>query len=326
MSPPSAPAVARAQALRETLENHNYRYYVLDQPSVSDAEYDGLFRELQALEQQHPELLTPDSPTQRVGATPSNAFAPVTHRAPMLSLNNAFADADVENFDRRVREGLDHATVAYAVEPKFDGLAISMTYENGALVRGATRGDGYTGEDVTANLRTIAAIPLRLHRRSKRDSAVDRSARRSADAQARLRGAELSQAAAGEKTFVNPRNAAAGALRQLDPKITASRRLHFFAYGIGAVEWGASREPATHDALMRRLADWRFPVAAERDVVQGLEGLLGYYRSIGARRPALPFEIDGVVYKVNDLAQQATLGLCRARRALPSRTSFRPRK
>jgi DNA ligase (NAD+) len=310
MRPSSAPAdtVARVQALCEILENHNYRYYVLDQPSVSDAEYDGLFRELQAFEAQHPELLSPDSPTQRVGTTPSNAFAPVTHRAPMLSLNNAFADADVENFDRRAREGLDHATIAYAVEPKFDGLAISMTYENGALVRGATRGDGYTGEDVTANLRTIAAIPLRLHRNRGAIPSLIEVRGEVVMLKRDFEALNTSQASAGEKTFVNPRNAAAGALRQLDPKITASRRLHFFAYGIGAVEWGGSGEPATHDALMRRLADWRFPVAAERDLVHGLEGLLGYYRSIGARRPALPFEIDGVVYKVNDLAQQASLG------------------
>ena len=312
-SPPAAAGIPaavrdRAQALREALETHNYRYYVLDAPSVSDAEYDGLFRELQALEQEYPQLLTPDSPTQRVGATPSNAFAPVTHRAPMLSLNNAFADADVENFDRRVREGLDHESVAYAVEPKFDGLAISMTYERGALVRGATRGDGYTGEDVTANLRTIAAIPLRLYGRADRLPPFIEVRGEVLMLKRDFEALNAAQAAAGEKTFVNPRNGAAGALRQLDPKITASRRLHFFAYGIGAVEWGAAALPATHDALMQRLADWHFPVAAERAVVQGLGGLLDYYRRIGAQRAALPFEIDGVVYKVNDLAQQASLG------------------
>ncbi len=312
-SPPAAAGIPaavreRAQYLRESLETHNYRYYVLDAPSVSDAEYDGLFRELQALEQEHPPLLTPDSPTQRVGATPSNAFAPVTHRAPMLSLNNAFADADVENFDRRVREGLDHENVAYAVEPKFDGLAISMTYEDGALVRGATRGDGYTGEDVTANLRTIAAIPLRLHGRADRLPRFIEVRGEVLMLKRDFEALNAAQAAAGEKTFVNPRNGAAGALRQLDPKITASRRLHFFAYGIGAVEWGAAAPPATHDALMKQLADWRFPVAAERAVVQGLAGLLDYYRGIGAQRAGLPFEIDGVVYKVNDLAQQTSLG------------------
>ena len=299
-------AAIRATALREALENHNYQYYVLDQPSVSDAEYDGLFRELQALEAQHPELLTPDSPTQRVGATPSTAFAPVTHRAPMLSLNNGFTEADVENFDRRVREGLDRTTVDYAVEPKFDGLAISMTYEDGVLVRGATRGDGYVGEDVTANLRTIAAIPLRLKGKN-------------APPMIEVRGEVLmlkrdfealnaQQAAAGERLFINPRNSAAGALRQLDPKVTVSRKLHFFAYGIGAVDWGASAEPATHAALMQRLADWRFPVAAERAVVKGLAGLFDYYRRLGEARASLPFDIDGVVYKVDDLAQQATLG------------------
>jgi DNA ligase (NAD+) len=310
MRPPSPPAdaAARVRALREQLDTHNYRYYVLDTPSISDAEYDELFRELQALEQRYPELQTPASPTQRVGAAPSEAFAAATHRAPMLSLNNAFTDAEVENFDRRIREGLDRAMIAYAVEPKFDGLAISMTYDSGVLVRGATRGDGYTGEEVTANLRTIAAIPLRLHGEGNQVPPMVEIRGEVLMLKRDFEALNAQQAAAGEKTFVNPRNAAAGALRQLDPKITASRRLHFFAYGIGAVEWGGGPEPATHDALMRRLAGWHVPVAAEREVVHGLEGLLGYYRSVGAKRPALPFEIDGVVYKVNDLAQQASLG------------------
>ena len=309
MSPTVPAAVAaRARVLREALEEHSYRYYVLDQPSVSDADYDALFRELQALEQQHESLLTADSPTQRVGAKPSAAFAPFTHRAPMLSLNNAFTDADIEGFDRRVREGLGADEITYAVEPKFDGLAISMTYEDGAFVRGATRGDGMTGEDVTANLRTIAALPLRLH-----------GDRKHVPASIEVRGEVLmlkkdfealnaKAAAAGERTFVNPRNSAAGALRQLDPKVTASRRLHFFAYGVGAADWGPMKPPATHDELMHRLEAWRFPVAVERDVIVGLGGLLGYYEAIGKKRPQLPFQIDGVVYKVNDLAHQTKLG------------------
>ena len=311
MASPTVPAAAaaRAQRLREALDEHNYRYYVLDAPSIGDAEYDAQFRELAALEEEYPALQAADSPTQRVGAKASTAFAPVTHGAPMLSLNNAFTDEDIANFDRRVREGLDDVdTVTYAVEPKFDGLAISMTYDDGAFVRGATRGDGYTGEDVTVNLRTIAAIPLRLHGKSK---AVPRSIEVRGEVLMLKKDFDALNAkavAAGERTFVNPRNSAAGALRQLDPKITASRRLHFFAYGIGAADWGDMPAPATHDELMRRLEVWRFPVAVERNVVTGLDGLLGYYEKIGIKRPKLPFQIDGVVYKVNGLAQQAQLG------------------
>ena len=301
-------AAARAQWLRDSLENHNYQYYVLDQPSIEDAEYDALFRELQALETEFLSLLTSDSPTQRVGARPSTAFAPVTHRAPMLSLNNAFTTGDIENFDRRVRDGLGVDAVTYAVEPKFDGLAISMTYENGALVRGATRGDGFTGEDVTVNLKTIAALPLRLH--AQRDAVPAMIEVRGEVLMLKKDFAALNaqQAAAGERTFVNPRNSAAGALRQLDPRITASRRLHFFAYGIGAADWGPLAPPATHDELMRQLDGWRFPVAVERKVVTGLQGLLDYYREIGDKRPQLPFQIDGVVYKVDDLSRQEKLG------------------
>ena len=309
MSKVSAAKAARAQSLRDEIEAHNYRYYVEDQPSVTDADYDALFRELQALETEHPELLTPDSPTQRVGTTPSGAFAAVTHRAPMLSLNNAFADADVENFDRRARDALGIASIRYSVEPKFDGLAISMTYEDGLLARGATRGDGYTGEDVTPNLRTIAAIPLRLHAgKGKIPPLIE------------IRGEVLmlrkdfeklnAQQAAieGGRLYVNPRNTAAGALRQLDPRITAQRKLHFFAYGIGAVEWGDAKPPETQAAVLDLLAGWRFQVAAERRVVEGFDGVLGFYRDIGAKRAKLPFDIDGVVYKVDELAQQAKLG------------------
>jgi DNA ligase (NAD+) len=308
---PSAPgaappaAVARAEALAREIELHNHRYYVLDAPTVSDADFDALFRELVDLEARYPELARPDSPTQRVGAAPATAFDTVTHRVPMLSLNNAFSDEEVEAFDRRVREGLGEAEVVWAVEPKFDGLAVALVYEQGVLAVGATRGDGSSGENVTANLRTVGAIPLKLPP--------------GAPPRLEVRGEVLmkkrdfealnaAQATRGEKTFANPRNAAAGSLRQLDPRITASRRLSFFAYGIGEADWGADAAPASHDALMRRLAALRIPVSAERAVVRGLAGLLDYYRAMGVRRAALPYDIDGVVYKVDDFAAQERLG------------------
>ena len=299
-------AAERAAALKREIEAHDYRYYVLDAPSVSDANYDSLYRELQELESRYPSLVSRDSPTQRVSGTPSEEFEAVTHRVPMLSLNNAFADAEVEAFDRRVREALGIAEVRYAVEPKFDGLAINLTYEHGVLVSGATRGDGASGENVTANLRTVGSIPLKV------DPAM-------VPPLLEVRGEVLmfkrefealndAQTRKGEKLFANPRNAAAGGLRQLDPRITASRRLAFFAYGLGAVEWGSVEPPSTHGATMQWLADIHFPVARQRSVVQGLAGLLGYYRKMGTLRAELPFEIDGVVYKVDDLAQQQRLG------------------
>lgn len=303
MTGTAAPA-GRIAHLRAEIERHNHQYYVLDAPLVSDAEYDVLFRELQALEAEHPALITPDSPTQRVGATASEAFSPVTHGVPMLSLNNAFADEEVAAFDRRVREGLGVEVVEYATEPKFDGLAINLVYEDGRLVRGATRGDGTTGEDVTANLRTVQAIPLRL-------------AGSRPPARVEVRGEVLMlkrdfdalnavQRDRGEKIFANPRNAAAGSLRQLDPRVTASRRLTFFAYGLGLVEGGPTF--ARHSAVLDWLEDERLPVTRERRQVRGVEGLLAYYRDIGARRAALPFDIDGVVYKVDDLDAQGRLG------------------
>lgn len=297
-------AERRAAALREDIDRHNYQYYALDAPLVSDAEYDALFGELQALETQYPDLVTPDSPTQRIGAMPQAQFGQVTHRVPMLSLANAFGDDEVRAFDRRIREGIDEGCVEYAAEPKFDGLAISLTYANGVLAAGATRGDGYVGEDVLANLRTIRAIPLRL-------------AIMPAPALIEVRGEVLmlkrdfdalnaAQRAKAEREFVNPRNAAAGALRQLDVRITASRPLTFFAYGLGAAE-GA---PAfvRHSDVLDYLASNRFRVAAERGVVSGLDGLLAYYEYIGSKRAALPYDIDGVVYKVNALAAQERLG------------------
>lgn len=295
---------SRIHALRQQIEHHNYQYYVLDAPAIPDAEYDRLWRELQSLETAHPELVSPDSPTQRVGAAPLAAFSQISHRQPMLSLNNAFSDAEVAAFDKRVRDMLlpSGGEVEYAVEPKFDGLAISLTYEKGRLVHGATRGDGSTGEDVSANLRTIKAIPLLLETDASLLEVRGEVLMLRRDFE-RLNDA---QRARGEREFVNPRNAAAGSLRQLDPRMTAGRRLRFFVYGIGASEGWAIGE--SHDAVMQDLAALRFPVSPERAVVQGLNGLLAYYRYLGERRAELPYDIDGVVYKVNRLADQARLG------------------
>jgi len=302
----------QAERLRERLERYNYEYYVLDQPSVPDAEYDRLFRELQALEAAHPGLVTAQSPTQRVGAAPAAGFREVRHPQPMLSLSNAFDDEDVLGFDRRAREALGDALAAdaaieYCAELKYDGLAISLQYAGGVLVQAATRGDGTTGEDVTANVRTIRAVPLRL-RHAGEVAPPERLEvrgevlmfRRDFDAM------NARQREAGEREFVNPRNAAAGALRQLDPSVTASRPLRFFAYGVGEVQ-GA--EPAgTHAALLDWLAALGLPVGQDRAVVNGAEGLLAFYREAQRRRAALPYEIDGVVYKVNRLDWQARIG------------------
>jgi DNA ligase (NAD+) len=294
----------RVAALREEIEAHNYRYYALDAPSVSDAEYDALFRELQALESRHPELVSPESPTQRVGSQAQTAFGQVPHRVPMLSLNNALSEEEVIAFDRRIREGLAQDVVEYAAEPKFDGLAISLTYVDGALARGATRGDGYTGEEVTPNLRTIRAIPLKLGG-VRRPALIEV---RGEVLMLKRAFAELNaaQRERGEREFVNPRNAAAGSLRQLDVRITASRQLTFYAYGIGATE-GTPRM-ARHSDILDYLAEHRFRVAKERGVVRGLAGLLDYYKEIGERRASLPYDIDGVVYKVNDVKAQERLG------------------
>jgi DNA ligase (NAD+) len=300
----ASPALQRAQQLRAEIEHHNYLYYALDAPEIPDAEYDRLLRELQHLEAQYPALVSPDSPTQRVGSAPVSAFAQVTHRVPMLSLNNAFEATEVEAFDRRCREASGQDAIEYAVEPKFDGLAISLRYENGVFVQGATRGDGSAGEDVTANLRTIRAIPMRLAGDNPPQLLEVRGEVLMLKADFAALNAQ--QRSRGDKEFANPRNAAAGSLRQLDPRITATRPLHFFAYGIGAVDgWSV---PATHAATMQQLADLHLPVARERAVVLGVNGLLDYYRQIGAQRAQLPYDIDGVVYKVNDLALQEKLG------------------
>ncbi|MGA0025432.1 MAG: NAD-dependent DNA ligase LigA [Burkholderiales bacterium] len=294
----------RIARLRDEIERHNHLYYVLDAPAISDAEYDRLFRELEQLETEHPELVAPDSPTQRVGGAPLAAFDQVEHRQPMLSLNNAFATAEVEAFDRRVREALGVPEVEYAAEPKFDGLAISLAYEKGLFVRGATRGDGYAGEDVTANLRTVPSIPLRL--RVNDPPALLEIRGEVLMMRADFERLNSQQQARGEKVFVNPRNAAAGSLRQLDPRITAGRKLTFFAYGMGAAEgWEL---PEKLSQLIDYIEKLGFRVARERALVQGFTGLLDYYVRIGEARPGLPYDIDGVVYKVNALADQQRLG------------------
>ena len=292
------------EKLREQIRWHNYRYYVLDDPQIPDIEYDRLMQALQALERAHPEWVTPDSPTQRVGAAPISAFAQVQHVLPMLSLDNAFADTDVEDFDRRVRERLELDSIVYAAEPKLDGLAVSLRYEQGQLVRAATRGDGLTGEDITHNIRTIGSVPLRLRGGDypqvlevRGEVFMDKQGFESLNQRARARG---------EKTFANPRNAAAGSLRQLDPRITAARPLDMFCYGVGAVEDGEIL--GRHSEILEQFREWGLRVCPERAVLKGSRACVDYYRRILARRDQLPYEIDGVVYKVDQLSQQRELG------------------
>lgn len=300
-------AQSRVLQLRAEIEQHNYRYYVLDDPSLTDAEYDRMFRELQTLESAYPELLTLDTPTQRVGGAPLKSFRAVTHRTPMLSLNNAFSEAEVCAFDARIRDALGVESVEYAVELKFDGLAINLSYHNGVFVQGATRGDGSTGEDVTENLRTVRAIPLRLRNSAGQHLSADIEVRGEVLMFTRdFEKLNEQQRALGDKEFVNPRNAAAGSLRQLDSRITANRHLSFYAYGTGYCE--SVDLPGRHDSQMAWLAQWGVPVASQRRVVVGVEGLLDFYREMGEQRASLPFAIDGVVYKVNDLALQQQLG------------------
>ena len=291
-------AAQRIKTLRQTIERHNRLYYVEDAPQVTDAEYDALFGELQALEAQHPELRTPDSPTQRVGGAPLPQFDEVRHRTPMLSIGNAFDEEEVRAFDKRVRQAVGVDSVEYAAEPKFDGLAVSLVYRDGIFAQGATRGDGTTGEDVTPNLRTVGTIPLKLAEKENLEVRGEvLMYRRDFEA------LNERQRAAGQKEYVNPRNAAAGAIRQLDSRITATRRLRFFAYAL--VSESAS---GTHSAALDRLDALGFPVCKERDTVAGVEGLLEYYARIGAMRGRLPYAIDGVVYKVNRLDWQERLG------------------
>ncbi|MDE2197017.1 MAG: NAD-dependent DNA ligase LigA [Gammaproteobacteria bacterium] len=295
----------RIEALRREIGQHDYCYYVLDDPQIPDGEYDRLLRELQALELEFPDLVTADSPTQRVGAAPLLEFAEVRHAVPMLSLDNAFNEAEVRAFDRRVRERLQNmAQIEYVAEPKLDGLAISLLYRQGVLVRGATRGDGTTGEEVTQNVRTLPSIPLRLLGKGYPEILEVRGEvfmPRSGFAALNRRAAQRN-----EKTFANPRNAAAGSLRQLDPRVTAERPLEFFCYGTGQVRDGEL--PDRHSAILARFRDWGLRINPEIDSVSGMDGCLEYYRRITAKRATLPYAIDGVVYKVDRLDLQQQLG------------------
>ena len=300
----TASAAARAAQLRDQIAQHDYRYYVLDAPAIADADYDRLMQELRALESAHPELIAPDSPTQRVSGTPSAAFGEVVHQVPMLSLDNAFSEEDVRAFDRRIHERLGRSgELDYVAEPKLDGLAVSVIYRQGLLERAATRGDGVRGEDVTPNVRTIRAVPQRLlgaapplfEARGEVFMTVAGFERMNERARER-----------GEKVFVNPRNAAAGSLRQLDPRITAARPLSAFFYGLGALE--GVPPPEDQQALLELLRAKGLPVSPETRTVRGIDGCLAYYRSVGERRNSLPYQIDGVVYKLDSRADQERLG------------------
>jgi DNA ligase (NAD+) len=318
-APGDSKTAKRAAALQKQLHEHAHRYYVLDEPSIPDAEYDKLFRELQALEQAHPELLSPDSPTQRVGGKPLDQFASVRHKVPMLSIRT---ETDTEptgaqNFDTRVRKELGlkegDPPVEYVAELKFDGLAMNLRYEMGVLVQAATRGDGEVGEDVTQNMRTVNQIPLRLPADAPPVIEVRGEVyMRRADFEAlneRQRD-KIAKGAKGEKTFVNPRNAAAGGVRQLDPAIAADRKLSFFAYGLGEITPPEQGGPVfeTHLQLLMTLKSWGFPVASQTTPALGAAELVAFHTNIGKQRDALPYDIDGVVYKVNSLALQRQLG------------------
>lgn len=295
----------RIQTLTEQLNHHSHQYYDLDSPDIPDAEYDRLFRELQALENEHPALKQLDSPTQRVGGKPLDAFTQVTHRIPMLSLGNVFNEDELNSFYKRVRDRLNtEDDIEFTVEPKLDGLAISLLYENGVLVQAATRGDGAVGEKVTENARTIRNVPLHL-------SGDDIPAVLEVRGEVFMSKAvfeKLNKNARenGDKTFVNPRNAAAGSLRQLDSKIAASRQLSMYCYAVGVVE--GYELPETHSAILKRLGEWGLPLCNEVEVVKGAGGCQRYYQKIGQQRDALPYDIDGVVYKVNNIKLQNELG------------------
>lgn len=298
-------AAVRATELRKQIDQHNYRYYVLDEPAIPDAEYDRLFNELRSLEEQYPDLVTSDSPTQRVGSQPSPSFSQVQHEVPMLSLANAFSDDDLHDFDRRVRQRLEgDAGVEYVCEPKLDGLAVSLLYEDGVLVRGATRGDGTTGEDVTSNIRTVRNIPLKLQGSGwpavlevRGEVYMPRAGFEQLNERARDEGS---------KTFANPRNAAAGSLRQLDSRITAQRPLEFCAYGYGRVEGGEL--PDNQHEILLKVRDWGLKINTEMRLVDSVQGCLDYYRMLGEKRDSLAYDIDGIVFKVNNLDQQQALG------------------
>ncbi|OQX33654.1 MAG: DNA ligase (NAD(+)) LigA [Oceanospirillales bacterium LUC14_002_19_P2] len=293
------------EALRTTINQHNYRYYVLDDPAVSDSEYDRLMQALKALESQHPEMVSPDSPTQRVGAQPVAKFGQIRHEVPMLSLDNAFSQDDLQDFDRRIHDRLkSDVTIEYACEPKLDGIAVSLLYEDGVLVRGATRGDGQTGEDITLNVRTIPSIPLKLlgagwpARLEVRGEIYMPRAGFSALNERAMK--------AGEKTFVNPRNAAAGSLRQLDPRITANRPLEMCCYSAGLVEGGTL--PDKHGEVLTQFQDWGLKINPEMRIVTGIQACADYYENLAAKRGSLSYDIDGIVFKVNDLKLQQQLG------------------
>ncbi|MEX2124234.1 MAG: NAD-dependent DNA ligase LigA [Woeseia sp.] len=303
----SAAIRKKVESLRRQIHHHNYLYHALDAPEIPDAEYDRKLRELQSLERDHPELVTDDSPTQRVGAEPIKSFNTVKHKLPMLSLDNAFNEEALRNFHRRITERLEldiDADISYSAEPKLDGAAVSLLYEGGRFIRGATRGDGTTGEDISHNLRTIDAVPLRLHGKKIPDSLEVRGE----VFMPRARFMQFNEQARqkGEKTFVNPRNAAAGSLRQLDPRLTAERPLDIYMYAVGLFENGSL--PARHSETLKQLQQWGFKVCPEREVVQGIEGCLAYYNKIGNRRDSLSYDIDGVVYKVDRLDYQRELG------------------
>jgi DNA ligase (NAD+) len=297
----------RLQQLKDQLAYHNHQYYVLDNPSIPDADYDQLFQELKQIEQQHPELVTADSPTQRVGAAPLSKFGQISHQVAMLSLDNAFDADDFAAFYKRMADRIDASRdFEFCAEPKLDGLAVSIRYEQGLLVQAATRGDGFTGEDITANVKTIRAVPLKLQ------GEVPAVLEVRGEVFMPLAGFELMNdkaRAAGDKVFANPRNAAAGSLRQLDPKITATRPLMFYAYAVGAVEDAAQLlNGKSHYARLQQLKGWGLPVCPEIRHVTGLQAALDYQQNILTKRAVLPYEIDGVVLKVDDLAQQQALG------------------
>lgn len=330
--------IKKAQTLREQINEHNYRYYILDQPSISDNEYDYLFKELIELEKHYPVLITPDSPTQRIGAIitrnhfspkrgikatvmrkspdsieraikhTATPFAEVTHIQPMLSLDNAFTDEDILAFDQRIqdrlaKESIIVSTLEFTCEPKIDGLAVSLTYENGLLKRAATRGDGFIGEDITENIRTLPMVPL-LMRGKNFPELIEVRGEVYMPKQGFLKLNEKA-AKAGEKVFANPRNAAAGSMRQLDPRITASRPLSLFCYGIGAVKGKIFHKQSE---MLAQLKDWGFPVNSETKVVQGIKEALAYFNYINEKRQKLAYEIDGVVYKINSFELQNKLG------------------
>ena len=304
MSDKQAFTLEDIQALTKTLNDYSYAYHVQDAPMVPDAEYDRCYRELQKMEALHPEWVQQDSPTQRVGEKPDNGFASVEHTVPMLSLDNAFDDDSMVDFDERVRKLANAAQITYCCEPKLDGLAISIRYEDGQLVRGVTRGDGLTGEDITSNIKTIYSVPLKL----RTDNPPPVLEVRGEIYMPKAGFEKLNQNAAekGEKTFVNPRNAAAGSLRQLDPKVTASRPLVLCAYSIGYAEgW---QQPESHYEGLLQLAEWGFKTNSLMARVEGVQGCLDYYAKLASQRDELSYDIDGIVYKVDSIAQQKQLG------------------